>query len=130
MGCLPKKTSLASLVFAFLLCSSLPAQQSAHLDPKAIAEHGQHALATGEYAVAEHDFNQLLNLGVRSPSLYSNLGVVYLRTGRLDEAIRVLLKAKALAPGVPGVRLNLGLAYFRKREFKSAASYFGQVLAS
>ena len=34
------------------------------------------------------------------------------------------LKAKALAPGVPGIRLNLGLAYFRKHEFKHAATLF------
>jgi tetratricopeptide (TPR) repeat protein len=130
MGSLPKKKFLATIISAFLFCPPLLAQQPAHPNPKAIAEHGQLALAAGEYATAEHDFNQLLKLGVRSPSVYSNLGVVYLRTGRVDEAIRVLLKAKALAPGVPGIRLNLGLAYFRKREFKMAAPYFGDVLAS
>ncbi len=83
MGRLPKKLLPASLFPVLLLCHPLLAQQTAHPDPNAIAEHGQHALAEGQYATAEHDFNQLLKLGVRSAAVYSNLGVVYLRTGRL-----------------------------------------------
>lgn len=130
MGQLPITKLLAIVIPTILFCHTLLAQQAARPDPKAIAEHGQRALTEGQYAAAEHDFNQLLNLGVRSPSVYSNLGVVYLRTGRPRNAIRVLLKAKALAPGAPGIRLNLGLAYFREREFNAAASYFGDVLAS
>lgn len=130
MGRLCTVKLLATVISAILFCHTLLAQQAAHPDPKAIAEHGQRALAEGQYAAAERDFDQLLALGVRSASVYSNLGVVYLRTGRPDKAIRVLLKAKPLAPGVPGIRLNLGLAYFRKREFKLAAFYFGDVLAS
>src|SRR5579862_2750779 len=105
-------------------------QQASSVDPKNIAEHGQRALAEGQYAAAELDFQKLLKLGVHSASLYSNLGVVYLRTGRFDQAISVFLKAKALAPNVPGIRLNLGLAYFRKHQFRLAASNFGGVIAS
>jgi tetratricopeptide (TPR) repeat protein len=105
-------------------------QQTSPSDPQNIADHGQRALGGGEYAIAEHDFNQLLKLGVHSASIYSNLGVVYLRTGRFDQAIQVLLKAEALAPDVPGIRLNLGLACYRKHQFKLAASYFGDVLVS
>jgi tetratricopeptide (TPR) repeat protein len=130
MGRLRTEEFLGTVIFAFLFCHPLLAHQAAPPDPKAVAEHGQRALSAGQYAAAEHDFNQLLKLGVHSASVYSNLGVVYLRTSRADEAIRVLLKAKALAPGVTGIRLNLGLAYFRKREFKMAAPYFGDVLAS
>ena len=81
------------------------AQQASRSDPKSIAEYGQRALAKGQYTAAERDFQQLLKLGVHSASLYSNLGVVYLRTGRFDQAIQAFLKAKALAPGVSGIRL-------------------------
>ena len=129
-------TGILTLLVCRGLCQSQPfqtpartaprAQQASSDDPKTIAEHGQRALAEGQYAAAEHDFQRLLKLGVRSASLYSNLGVVYLRTGRFDQAISAFLKAKALAPGVPGIRLNLGLAYFRKHQFKLAASNFGE----
>src|SRR5689334_14534315 len=118
-----------SLAQSSVASERLPESSSLN-DAKRIAEDGQHALASGEYATAEEDYNQLLRLGVRSAPVYSDLGVVYMRTGRLDEAIQAFLKAKALAPGVPGIRLNLGLAYFRKQEFKHAGAYFGDVLAS
>src|SRR5207245_6355668 len=39
-------------------------------------------------------------------------------------------KAKALSPDVSGIRLNLGLGYFRKHQFKLAASNFGDVISS
>ena len=101
---------------------------SPQISPDHLAEEAQRSLASGKYAVAERDYGQLLKLGIRSPSLYSNLGVVYMKTGRFDQAIQVFLNAKDLAPNVAGVRLNLGLAYFRKHEFKQAASYFGDTL--
>jgi tetratricopeptide (TPR) repeat protein len=127
-----KEKLLPRLMFALVFCPGLLglSPQVSHTDPKAIAEDGQRALAERRYADAERDFKQLLKLDNRSASVYSNLGVVYLRTGRLDLAIDALLKAKALAPGVPGIRLNLGLAYFRKNDFAVAATYFGEVLAS
>jgi len=133
-------TGALTLLVCRGICQSQPFQTPARTapraelassgDPKRIAEHGQRAFAEGQYATAERDFQQLLKLGVRSASLFSNLGVVYLRTGRFDQAISAFLKAKALAPDVPGIRLNLGLAYFRKHQFKLAASNFGDVISS
>jgi len=138
------KNGVANFLGTLLLCPMLFVQiglaQSPATDARVpspspsnaerIAKEGQQALASGEYAVAERDYKQLLTLGVRSAPVYSDLGVVYLRTGRLDKAIQAFLEAKALAPSVAGIRLNLGLAYFRKHEFKPAASYFAGVVAS
>ena len=39
--------------------------------------------------------------------VYSNLGVVYLHSGKPDDAIRMLERAKELAPTVADIRLNL-----------------------
>ena len=138
------KKNVDALLWAVLLCPMLFVKagfgQSAAPDSRAssasqngakrIAEDGQRALASGEYAVAERDYKRLLTLGVRSASVYSDLGVVYMRTGRLDPAIQAFQEAKSLAPSVVGIRLNLGLAYFRKQEFRRAAAYFADVLAS
>jgi tetratricopeptide (TPR) repeat protein len=122
---------IINALIPFFLCSSpLFAQKSESRDPKAIFEHGRRAISEGRYAVAEQDFEQLLRMGVRSASTYANLGVVYMRTNRLDAAIKTLNYAKKIAPGMTGIDLNLGLAYFKQREFKKAAPYFGHMISA
>jgi tetratricopeptide (TPR) repeat protein len=123
------KTALVMVVFAGEAVFSLAAQQPLAHDVQALALRAQSAFSQGQYATAERDYSELLQIGARSAAVYSNLGVVYLREGKLDSAILVLGKAKALAPSVAGIRLNLGLAYFRRREFKKASTYFGEVLS-
>lgn len=123
--------SLASVI----LCSFpwLPrtfAQHPETQDSRSIFEHGQRALSGGHYAVAEQDFNQLLRMGVRSAPTYGNLGVVYMRTNRLDAAIDAFNRAKAIAPGLTGIDLNLGLAYFKESDFKKASAYFAHVISA
>src|SRR6478609_11528284 len=78
--------------------SASAGRQFSNNDIQRLAEAGQRALATGEYVVAERNYTQLLKLGVHSASLYSNLGVVYMRTGRLSRAIQMFSEAKRLAP--------------------------------
>ena len=58
-------------------------------------------LRTKQYPAAEEDFNRLLRLGVHTAPVYSNLGVVYLRSGKPDDAIRMLERAKDLPPRLP-----------------------------
>jgi len=98
-------------------------------DRQRLAAEAGRALAAGQYLVAEQDYRNLLKLGVDSAAVFSNLGVVYMRTGRLDQAIRMFSEAKRLAPGTAGVSLNIGLAYFREHQFKKAASQFADTLA-
>src|SRR4029077_10167399 len=119
---------LFSVLMATILASCVALCQPS--DPKEVFEHGQRALAAGKYADAEHDFDHLLRMGHRSAPVYSNLGVAYLRGGKLEDAIRMLKEAKRLAPDMSGVDLNLGLAYYRQREFKEAVPYFAAVLSA
>jgi tetratricopeptide (TPR) repeat protein len=127
---MPVQVSLGAS-FAFLLaCLPVPArQQPSRQDPQALALRAQTAFSEGQYPQAEKDYNELLGLGVGTPAVYSNLGVVYLRERKFDSAIEMLQKAKSLAPEVAGIRLNLGLAYFRSRQFRKASTAFGEVLA-
>ncbi len=112
------------------LCSSQCAAQYARTqDAQALIEHGQKALAEKQYAAAEQDFTRLLQLGVRTAPVYSNLGVAYLRLGKFAKAIQMLQQAEKLAPNVAGIRLNLGLAYFREHEFKLASASLGEALS-
>lgn len=124
-----EKSQLAVIALLVTSLPGLPAQQPAGQDTQALAQQAQSAFAEGQYSVAEKDYNELLQKGARSAAVYSNLGVVYLREGKLDSAVAMLDKAKSLAPSVAGIRLNLGLAYFRRREFKKASNYFAEVLS-
>ena len=105
-------------------------QQIESSNPKELFERGQQSLAAGKYEDAERDFDQLIKMGVRSAGVYTNLGVIYIRAGKLDNAIQALKKAKELAPAMTGIDLNLGLAYYQQREFKKAVPYFSAVVAA
>ncbi len=94
-----------------LLLPQAPGQPAPAQDPHVVFQRAQNALLSRDYAAAEKEFQEVLRLDPRSASAYSNLGVVYMRTQRFDSAIRALLEAKKLAPGMPGIDLNLGLAY-------------------
>src|SRR5882757_6461534 len=116
-------------LIAVSCCLPVAAQTITPNEIQAIFAHGEKALADKQYPAAREDFSRLLHLGVHTAAVYSNLGVVYLRSGRPDEAIKMLESAERLAPTVAGIRLNLGLAYFREREFKVASRYSGEVLS-
>lgn len=59
----------------------------------------------------------------------AKLGIDLAQHQRYAEAIRAYQKALALYQGVPGIHLNLGLAYFKSFDFANAAGQFRIVLA-
>src|SRR5579859_3410414 len=97
---------------------------------RAAFARAQQALAAKDYADAERGFKDFLKLDPNSAAAYTNLGVVYLRTAKPDEAIKVFEIARKLDPGMVGVDLNLGLAYYRKQDFSRALPYFQHVVAA
>ncbi len=106
------------------------AQSSARPDAKSIFERGERALLNQQYDEAERDFQRVIALQANSAAAYANLGTVYLRTNRTAAAIRTLRQAERLAPRVAAIRLDLGLAYFRKQDFKRAAEQFAFVISA
>ena len=99
-------------------------------DPRGVFEQAQRALASGDYPGAERGFRKVLQLDPGSAAAYVNLGVVYMRTVRFDDAIRAFQTAKKLDPQMVGIDLNLGLAYYRKQDFAQAIPHFARVLAA
>ena len=57
------------------------------------------------------------------------LGVELAQHQKYAEAIRAYQKALTLDSGVPGIHLNLGLAYFKSFDFGNAADQFRMVVA-
>jgi tetratricopeptide (TPR) repeat protein len=59
---------------------------------------------------------------------YAHLGLLEARDGHYKEAIPFYRKALGLNPQIPGLRLNLGLAYFKAGSMRSAVATFEPLL--
>lgn len=58
-----------------------------------------------------------------SPMIYSNLGHVYLKLGKLDQARDCYLRSLKLNPQDPGILFNLGTVFHQQGKLEQAASY-------
>lgn len=76
----------------------------------ALREKADELAARGRAAEAVEAYQGALSGGVADAALYSNLGVMLIQLERNAEALEVLERAAALAPGHPAVIGNRGLA--------------------
>ncbi|HVI08137.1 MAG TPA: tetratricopeptide repeat protein [Candidatus Binatia bacterium] len=91
-------------------------------------QQGQDALNQGHLDDAERIFKRVIAADPKSGAAYSNLAVVYMRRKQWSKALEMSRKAEQLLPAVPGIRLNIGLAYFRQNEFLKAIPPFESVV--
>ena len=78
---------------------------------------------------AERDFRQVLAADPNAAGAYANLGVIHMRRKQWPQALAMLHKAEELAPAIAGIRLNIGLVYFRQNHFGAVPSaLYGVVL--
>jgi tetratricopeptide (TPR) repeat protein len=82
------------------------------------------ALSAGNYAAAESGFLNVLRVAPNHLATLQNLGVVYARTGRADQAIAIYRRALELSPHDRSVQLNLGLTYMRINSYDDAMAVF------
>lgn len=87
------------------------------------------ALAAEDYPNAERGFQAVLREQPRNIAALSNLGVIYSRTSRSDQAITVYRKALQLSPDDKAILLNLGLVYLRRDDHARALPLFARVVA-
>src|SRR5262249_20840012 len=79
----------------------------------------------GRYGEARDIFQDLADRQPNDPSLQLNLGLVHLKMGEVDDAIRELARAKELDTlGQVRTLGYLGLAYARKGEYAKARDAF------
>lgn len=97
-------------------------------DPAKLFAEGTRALSTGDLVQAETSFHAVVRLNPSSGAAYSNLGVIAMRQKRWSAALSALSNAERLAPSLTGVRLNMGLVYYRINDFRSASPEFAYVL--
>src|SRR5438128_69500 len=69
---------------------------------------------------AEAQYRQALEINVAFADSYTHLGDLYLRRGRLDDAIDLFLKAIAVRPDFGTAYTRLGIAYARLHLYNDA----------
>jgi len=105
-----------------LLSASTPQAQ--------LFERGVAELNAGDYGAAERDFDQVLAAFPNHAGTLQNLGLIYSRTQRFDQAIAMYRRALDLRPGNVALLLNLGIAYIRRESFTEALPVFQKLAPS
>lgn len=125
------KLILLSLALSLAL-KATPAGQTAQPppDPQKLFEQARAAQESGDTKVAVQKYQELIRLYPDMVAARANLAVALASLGRFDDAIEQYDVALAEAPGDPALRLDLGLAYYKKNDFAGAAAQFALVHAS
>src|ERR1700749_1100406 len=106
---------------AFACTGKISAQADARPNTSALEQQGQNAEAANEWrAYSAH------HPGEAEP--YAHIGQLEARQGHFAEAITAYKKAMTIAPAMPGLRPNLGLAYFKNGDYKQAIEMFSPLL--
>jgi tetratricopeptide (TPR) repeat protein len=106
---------------AFTLCAADSAKE--------IFDGAVKALAAGDTEGAERGFQSVLRQEPRNIAALSNLGVIYSRTSRSDQAIAVYQRALQASPDDKAILLNLGLVYLKQEDHAKALPLFARVVA-
>jgi tetratricopeptide (TPR) repeat protein len=114
------KSVVCLCLCAILLCAAEPA--------KAVFDGAVRALEAGDYETAERGFQEVLRQQPSNIAALSNLGVIYSRTSRADQAIAVYQRALKVSPNDKAILLNLGLVYLRQEAHSRALPYFARVV--
>jgi len=114
--------TFASLFLCVIfICAAQPA--------KDLFDQAAQALASGDYPAAERGFQSVLREEPRHVGALGNLGIIYSRTGRADQAIAVYQRALKLSPDDKALLLNLGLVYLKQESHRRALPLFERVVA-
>jgi protein O-GlcNAc transferase len=92
-----------------------------------IFRNAQQALQANQLPAAESGFGEVLRREPKNIAALGNLGVVYSRQGRHQQAITIYTVARQLAPAEPNILLNLGLAYLKLDDYAQAKPLFAKL---
>jgi len=90
---------------------------------------GQAYWLRGDFAAAEREWQEALRLAPDNPQIPYELGVIYAKQNRLDEAVKLFELSIRLAPGQAEAHLNLGAAYGEMGRLDEAEQQFRAAVA-
>ncbi len=121
MGVIAFRRALCIACIALGAISAAPAQD----DPRATAFELE---KQGRNAEAEAAWRTLAREHPTDAEPFAHIGLIEARQQHYDEAIRSYRKAAALNPAMPGLQLNMGLAYFKNGDYREAIRIFDPLL--
>ena len=110
------------LVFALLVFTAVARAQQP--DPDQLLRDAIQAQQSGDYQTAIKEYRKLLELRPDNVQAKVNLGAALSHVGEFDEAITIYKSALAAIKEKNPVRLNLGLAYYKKGDLPNAREQF------
>jgi len=114
--------ALACLLFSCAAASQTSPQSLRH-DAIALEQQGNNVQAAQAWQA-------IVKLHPSDAEAYAHLGLIAAREQRYDNAVALYRKALALNAKFPGLRLNLGLAYFKGGRLKDAIQQFRLLLSA
>ncbi len=122
------RCGLARLGFVGSLALAMAAS-SAQAWPQTSGDQAAIALEQqGKTTEAEAAWKTSSSAHPADPVPFAHLGLLEAHLEHYAQAIAFYRKAMALAPDLPGLRLNLGLAYFKDGQYKKALELFTPLL--
>jgi tetratricopeptide (TPR) repeat protein len=112
------------LLFGCALLCLLPPIAQAQSNGADLAEQyagaGQQALAAGQYAAAQTNFEKLAKLEPGIAEVHATLAIIYFKQREYDLAVREIHTAQRLKPGLPKLDSLLGMSLAEMGRFHDA----------
>jgi tetratricopeptide (TPR) repeat protein len=114
-------------IVAFLIAAGIACAQST--DPRQLFQDAVAAHERGDDALAVKKYQELLKSYPDTLEVRTNLGAALAKLQRYDEAIEQY-RAVLAKKDIPGLRLNLALAYYKKGAWRDAVQEFETLRAA
>jgi predicted Zn-dependent protease len=119
-SCVSFSWVLFSWTFLCILPLTARAQSGGEGAAAQYADAGQQALAAGQYAAAQANFEKLAKLEPGVAEVHATLAVVYFKQRQYDLAVREIRTAQKLKPGLPKLDSLLGMSLAEQGRFHDA----------
>lgn len=90
-------------------------------------DEGMKNMRLGKLKEAEVFLREAVKLNPRAAYVYSALGNIYYKSGKLIDATKAYVMATSITPDDITLKLNLGMVYYRRRAYKDAVNVFAKV---
>ncbi len=90
-------------------------------------DEGMNQMRLGNLKKAEELLKEAAGINPRAAYVYSALGNLYYKLGKLIDATKAYVMATNITPEDITLKLNLGMVYYRRRAYKDAVTIFGNI---